>query len=409
MSKDIKIAELLQYILDHYKELGPIVDSATTVYKYVCRVVPSLLYNLLDNDKNYLITGSIGMTRTADCPWIAIMNRNITISTQKGLYIAFLFKKDMSGFYLTLNQGMKNYEDLYNNKKYENARKVAEYYVSQIEDSSFSSKPIDLGAKKGSRGYGYAQGNVLQKHYTSCNFNDQILIADFVEIVSIYESIAKHMNTASYDYVIKSVLSDADIHVKNVDEAIGVIKNAVDPDENIPYGYYKKLVEVIPKVDRSNKFIKITQPKLGKIDYIKKARRDAQAGLFGEELVLKYEKERLINLGLEEYANKIRWISQESDQYGYDIISYDQDATGHIREIKIEVKTTSSKVDIDFFVSKNELDKSHELGYSYCVFRVYDVWNEYAKFYRAFGPIEENFVLDPITFRARYKYPIIEN
>ena len=37
---------------------------------------------------------------------------------------------------------------------------------------------------------------------------------------------------------------------------------------------------------------------------------------------------------------------------------------------------------------------------------VYD--SENPKFYRAFGAIEDNFILDPVTWMARYRFPIYE-
>ena len=42
--------------------------------------------------------------------------------------------------------------------------------------------------------------------------------------------------------------------------------------------------------------------------------------------------------------------------------------------------------------------------YSHCVYRIYDVNSISPKFYKAFGRIEQNFILDPITYMARYKY-----
>ena len=394
-----------QYVLDNYENVGPRVDSTSEVYKVLCHEIPQKLSSIIGADSTYFIKGSMGNANKSDCPWVAIMDRNITQSTQKGLYVAFLFQKDLQGFYLTLNQGMKNYEDLFGKKKYENAEKVAQYFTSQIHDVTFSSDPIDLGAKKGSLGYGYARGNVIQKHYNSNAFNDYILEADLHEVMDIYQQITKHMDTASYDQVIKSVLAEEDGHVTTADDAIEIIKKAVDPDDEKPYGFYRKLQLVPPKVDKSDKFKRITNPNLGKIDYIKKAKRDAEAGLLGEELVLQYEKERLMEIGLDHHVDDIKWVSQESDIYGYDIISYDYDDHGRERMIRIEVKTTTSKVDTEFFVSKNELNKSKEYGNDYCVYRVYDVRGESPKFYRAFGPIDDNFFLDPVTYMARYKYP----
>ena len=44
-----------------------------------------------------------------------------------------------------------------------------------------------------------------------------------------------------------------------------------------------------------------------------------------------------------------------------DIESYDIDSKGNVKNIRIEVKTTSSRVDTEFFVSKNEVETSIEL------------------------------------------------
>lgn len=405
--EQLNLSSNFQYILRHYDSVGERVDSSSEVYKHLCSELRNQIETVIDNSDDYLVNASMGMTNKADCPWIAIMNRSITTTTQKGLYVAFIFKKDMSGFYLTLMQGMENYKRLYGKKQYDNARKVADYFVSQISDTSFSYEPMDLGAKKGSRGYGYGKGTIIEKYYAKNLFNDKILIMDIQEIMSVYEAIAKHMDTASYDGVIRSVLADDDIGLIKADDAIEMIKNVVDPDDEMPFGFHREITEVIPRVDRSEKFKRITQPKVGKIDYISKAKRDSEAGLLGEKLVLEYEKERLIKKGLGVYAEKVVWASQESDRFGYDICSFDQDENGEIKEIKIEVKTTTSKVDTEFFVSKNELETSKQFGSSYCVYRLYDVRGNKPKFYRAFGPIDANFFLDPVTYMARYKEPEI--
>ena len=55
--------------------------------------------------------------------------------------------------------------------------------------------------------------------------------------------------------------------------------------------------------------------------------------------------------------------------------------------IKIEVKTTASKADTEFFVTKNELEVSKEYKKSYFIYRVYDAKGLYPKFYRAAGCI----------------------
>ena len=78
-----------------------------------------------------------------------------------------------------------------------------------------------------------------------------------------------------------------------------------------------------------------------KKDYIKKAIEDTKTGLTGEKLVLEFEKNRLIDIGLHKKVPEIKWVSEKSDSYGYDILSYDL-INGKIVERYIEVKATKS-------------------------------------------------------------------
>jgi len=55
---------------------------------------------------NYIIKGSIGMGNWAKVPWLAIMNKDVTNTTQEGVYVVYLFSQDMERVYLTFNQGV---------------------------------------------------------------------------------------------------------------------------------------------------------------------------------------------------------------------------------------------------------------------------------------------------------------
>ncbi|PWC26635.1 MrcB family domain-containing protein [Teichococcus aestuarii] len=52
------------------------------------------------------VSWSLGAGVWATVPWMALMDERETSSTQRGLYAVFLFPQDMSGVYLTLNQGV---------------------------------------------------------------------------------------------------------------------------------------------------------------------------------------------------------------------------------------------------------------------------------------------------------------
>jgi 5-methylcytosine-specific restriction enzyme B len=53
-----------------------------------------------------MIKGSVGQGVWTDVPWVAIMNKEVTTSTQRGYYIVYLFSDDMSKLYLTFAQGV---------------------------------------------------------------------------------------------------------------------------------------------------------------------------------------------------------------------------------------------------------------------------------------------------------------
>lgn len=395
---------LFQDVLDNYIDNNKIVDSNSNVYKTLINEIPMALKSFL-NRNDFIIKGSMGQGNKSLYPWVAILNKNITTSTQKGLYIVYLFKKDMSGFYITLAQGITNFENLYKNKKYEYAVKVSNYFKSQIDNTTFTNSEITLGDGKHDLGYGYERTTIVSKYYKSNNITDEVLFADLVELVQIYDFIVSHMETASYDQIIRNVIAAEDTNILTAEEAIEKIKHTVDPDDEIPFGFVRVLSEVVPKVDRTNKFQRITNPKISKIDYLKKSAKDIRNGLIGEELVISYEMEKLAKYGLYDLVGQIKWASMESDAYGYDIESFDIDDEGRVFPIKIEVKTTGSKVDTEFLISKNEVETSKKYKKNYCIYRVYDVNSQYPKFYKAYGEVEENFILDPVTFKARYKYP----
>jgi hypothetical protein len=52
------------------------------------------------------VSWSLGKGNWATVPWIALMDRRVTTSTQRGFYAVLLFPQDLSGVYLTLNQGV---------------------------------------------------------------------------------------------------------------------------------------------------------------------------------------------------------------------------------------------------------------------------------------------------------------
>ena len=97
--------KLLIYVLENYKDVNGKVDSFTKLYKALTKTLLNKIgYTLGISD--LIVKGSMGQGNKTQYPWIAIMDKNITQSTQYGLYMVYLFKRDMTDFYLSLNQGI---------------------------------------------------------------------------------------------------------------------------------------------------------------------------------------------------------------------------------------------------------------------------------------------------------------
>jgi len=97
--EDYRNARISEEIAGH--ELGDIFRNE----------LPELLEKIVAADTNFnqdkfLYKGSIGQGNWAYVPWLAILNKNITTTTQEGVYIVYLFSEDMESLYLTLNQGV---------------------------------------------------------------------------------------------------------------------------------------------------------------------------------------------------------------------------------------------------------------------------------------------------------------
>jgi hypothetical protein len=131
-------------------------------------------------------------------------------------------------------------------------------------------------------------------------------------------------------------------------------------------------------------------------NYLEIEARNQSLGKAGEELVLRFERERLRHFGQPRLAANIRHVSQtEGDHLGYDILSFDPDG----RERLIEVKTTRFGALTPFFASRNEVEVSRQRQEQYQVYRVFR-FSADAKLFALPGSLQKTCVLEPFTFSA---------
>ncbi|ABQ28257.1 MrcB family domain-containing protein [Geotalea uraniireducens] len=116
---------------------------------------------------------SAGQGNWARVPWIAFLDSRETTTTQKGVYCVYLFRQDMSGVYITFNQGVT--ELIRQNgrpRAHQELQKRAEaihQYCSGLPSKGFSLiKGIDLRADAG-LGADYEYSTIAYKFYEAGN------------------------------------------------------------------------------------------------------------------------------------------------------------------------------------------------------------------------------------------------
>ena len=124
-------------------------------------------------------------------------------------------------------------------------------------------------------------------------------------------------------------------------------------------------------------------------DYIARQITSVHAGKKGEQIVYDFEKQTLIDAGKVELASKVKIISEESDSYGYDILSYNEDGS----EKHIEVKATKSSPNgsFQFYISEHEKEV-HESDEKHIIYIVFGYQTKEPKIFKLgkLGIITEN-------------------
>ena len=131
-------------------------------------------------------------------------------------------------------------------------------------------------------------------------------------------------------------------------------------------------------------------------DYLEREARNRSLGLAGEELVLAYERWRLIEQGAERLADRVEHVAAtQGDGLGFDVLSFETSG----RERFIEVKTTAFSETTPFYVSVNELQVAQERREQYRLYRLFN-FRLAPRFFELPGAIETHCRLDPVTYRA---------
>ncbi|MHB8772064.1 MAG: MrcB family domain-containing protein [Syntrophales bacterium] len=146
-----------------------------------------------NGSKNTLrVVASAGKGNWARVPWIALMDSRETTSTQHGVYCVFLFRQDMSGVYVTFNQGVtdpkKTLGPSEGRKQLRSRAQELRMYCHHLAAEGYLlDNDIDLRTDKG-LGADYEDSTVAYKLYETGRLpGDAQIIQDLEAVLEAYD------------------------------------------------------------------------------------------------------------------------------------------------------------------------------------------------------------------------------
>ena len=334
------------------------------VYDTLINTIVPEMQGLVD-ERIYKVKGSVGQSTLTGIPWLSVMDRNITESTQEGFYISYLFSKNAKKLHLSIALGATQFENLYgkNNKTTKKITKAKNQFVKNFERYSpaESFEVMDLLDEKDTNfvrefspnmvriaNY-YEGGSFFTKTYDleNPNFEEDDIRDDLNKYVDSYRRIGNDPTS--------------EVLLEVLDESV-FEETDQKQESNLDYELPVFRPMIIGKESKKD-----TKKKKGTSKPRKPSLPSKKVGDAGEKYVYEFEKNRLEKLGLNDLADSI--VKQYEDLSffpGYDIQSFDEFGN----KIYIEVKATKGKNKNYFEISENEIKTAKEYGDSYYIYQV---------------------------------------
>jgi len=308
------------------------------IHKLVVDAVPEILKSWTPNAPKYKFVGSDGQGNILRTPWFATLNLEITDSATKGYYMVYLLSSDLRTLVLEIGFGATQFEKQYGRgKKFSealgtaviNMRVNSAHLINKAlaeTKSRTNLAPVILD-ESGDYNLGdYGKCAIYSLTYDINNLPSEAdLKRDYLEYVSLYDMMSESL-----------LLADVDSYVyESIDEQ--EIKSDV------------QLAVFEPRVFKKRKSDSSGNSNSGSRRYSKKSDK---VGKLGEEIVVEFEKTKLVKENRPDLADKVNWHREDTGNRtpGWDITSFDKDG----RELFIEVKASEGQKISDVELTINE-------------------------------------------------------
>ncbi len=232
------------------------------------------------------------------------------------------------------------------------------------------------------------KGSIERKH--------QNISAVLIELG--YPYIDGYKPLGNYQHLLRDVIEERLNGTTSLDQAAAIAVE--EPAENPPQISDLLSILVDPPKREEDKLrlhdIPRPKPLLRRKNYLEAESRNRSLGRAGEELILRFEHERLWHAGKKKLADQIEHVAEtKGDSLGYDIQSFEIDG----RERLIEVKTTRFGALTPFFTSRNEVNVSDDRQAEYQLYRLFK-FSQQPRLFVLSGSLHQTCSLEPSQFSA---------
>ena len=264
----MSVAALIKELsVRHQNDIGQKFNRDNRSYQIVNQELPEALISLCDiNTKKYKVYGSSGTGQWSEIFWVAILDKNITTSTQRGYYIVLLFDKLLENVYICLSLGWSQFEQEYGIKQGRLQIDATCKHYSRLllrPESDFTNGHINLKATK-SLGKGYEIGAILSRKHSINSISEDKLHQDINYLIDTYNNLRDTVGDSILNIEINPEKYDNQIQdfKKNIASATfgeitdEKIQQLINNLKNRPQQVKERLIKQIPRNPKFAKYIK---------------------------------------------------------------------------------------------------------------------------------------------------------
>ena len=204
-----------------------------------------------------------------------------------------------------------------------------------------------------------------------------------------------------WKFPLKVIYSENDMvdeSIKDISYEIVEISNNIQTDDNKDIIYDESPLE-LRKYRKNDIDRKINRTK--KPDYLAEELMKTKQGELNEKAIYERELQKMMELEAKEEVERMEdFFKNRNDSEGYDILSFEQQEDGSLKEIYIEVKSTKGNEGTPIDITDNELEFAKKHIDQYYLYRIYnsDKKNKTLKIVTG-KELLENYVFVPSSYK----------